>query len=448
MRASGARTSKTRQLIGIAAERGQRALLVSCRPRLRRTRPEARPGAGSTRESLSRQRLAEGAYPGGRGARVGGSGHAFASLLVLAALTAACALRSGQPPVASVEIATASEVAGSERICAWYGDARDGVLYFGESAFWSAERAYGDPLADRLTPGPRRIGRFDLATRRLAEPLDAGPGEWPTGVWDVLAHPNGRVYFTTWFDSMGWVDLRTGMVHRLDGLGRMLNEIAPGPDGTLLVSRYGSSDGGPDPGSVLVIDLDGEPLAEHPLAAPAGYRVAPKTVAFDPARDEIWVTTDLFPLQDGPIRHDAYVLDRSGREKQRIESPEVQFVAFGPDGTGLVAEVLGSRLALRVRRPDAADELLLADGGFPEGLDFVQDIHFAADGRAVVTRWSGVLHVFDPPGSLTTLRLPKLDPGGLYYSGVLSGDRVCATHCGGISVVCAPAEPTGPALVR
>jgi hypothetical protein len=27
--------------------------------------------------------------------------------------------------------------------CAWYGDARDGVFYFGESGFWSAMRAAG-----------------------------------------------------------------------------------------------------------------------------------------------------------------------------------------------------------------------------------------------------------------------------------------------------------------
>jgi hypothetical protein len=313
------------------------------------------------------------------------------------------------------------------------------VLYFGESAFWSAERAHGDPLADRLAAGPRRIGRFDLERRRLESPLDAGPGEWPTGVWDVLAHPNGRIYFTTWFDAMGWVDARTGEVHRLEQLGRALNEIAPGPDGSLLVSRYGSRDGGPGPGSILVMSLDGEPLAELPLEAPPGYRVAPKTVAFDPARDEIWVTTDLFPLAGGPIRHDAYVLDRAGREKQRIERPEVQFVAFGPGGTGLIAEVDGTRLELRVRSPEGADRVLLADAAFAAGIDFVQDIHFAPDGRAVVTRWSGVLHVFDPPDSLATLRLPPIEAGGLYYSGVLAGDRVCATHCGGLTVVCAPA---------
>jgi hypothetical protein len=351
------------------------------------------------------------------------------------------------PAVTEIVVATESEP-GPERLCAWYGDARDGVLYFGESAFWSAERAHGDPLADRLAPGPRRIGRFDLAALGLAVPLDAGPGQQATGVWDVLAHANGRVYFTTWFDSMGWVDARTGAVHRLDGLGARLNEIAPGPGESLLVSRYGSDGDEPGPGSILVASLDGERLAELPLAEPAGYRVAPKTVAFDPSRNEIWATTDLFPLDGGPIRHDAYVLDPSGREKRRIESPEVQFVAFGADGTGLIAEVDGARLELRIRTPGAPDRVLLADEAFPTGLDFVQDIHFAPDGRAVVTRWSGILHLFEPPGSLARLALPKLDPPGLYYSGVLAGDRVCATHCGDVTVVCAPAEPAGPARVR
>ena len=361
------------------------------------------------------------------------------ALAIVAWIAVGCARPAREILPPGLDVATAPQPGGPERYCAWYGDARDGVLYFGESAFWSTERAHGDPLADRLVPGPRRIGRFDLLHRRLLGPLDAGPGDQPTGVWDVLAHPNGRVYFTTWFDSMGFVDPRTGELRRLEGLGRGLNEIAPGPGGSLLVSRYGSPDGGPGGGSVLVASLDGERVSELPLAEPAGYRVAPKTVGFDPARDEVWVTTDLFPLAGGPIRHDAYVLDRAGREKRRIERPEVQFVAFGPDGTGLLAEVDGARLELRVRSPDSPDRRLLADGGFAAGLDFVQDIHFAPDGRAVVTRWSGVLHVFEPPGSLATLRLLPVEVGGLYYSGVLAGDRVCATHCGGLTVVCASA---------
>jgi hypothetical protein len=414
----------------------------------RGTRPEAHRASGSERKTLPRRTPMLPAVRGGRGGHIGGSLRARAGVLALAALASGCALPRGEPPAVTEIVAAKEPEGGAERLCAWYGDARDGVLYFGESAFWSAERAHGDPLADRLVPGPRRIGRFDLAARRLTAPLDAGPGERPTGVWDVLAHPNGRVYFTTWFDSMGWVDMRTGAVHQLDALGARLNEIAPGPGETLLISRYGSDGDEQGPGSILVASLDGERLAEHPLAEPAGYRVAPKTVAFDPTRDEIWVTTDLFPQDGGPIRHDAYVLDLSGREKRRIERPEVQFAAFGADGTGLIAEVDGARLYLRLGTPGAPDRLLLADDGFATGLDFVQDIHFSPDGRAVVTRWSGILHVFEPPDSLARLALPHFEPPGLYYSGVLAGNRVCATHCGGPTVVCAPVVPTRPAPVR
>ena len=311
------------------------------------------------------------------------------------------------------------------------------MLYFGESAFWSALHAHADALADARAPGPRRIGRFDLARGRLLEPLDAG-GPAATGVWDVLAHPNGRVYFTTWFDAMGWVEPSSGAVQRLPGLGRGLNELAPGPGGSLLVSRYGSPDDPNASGSILVASPDGEPIAEYPLVPPPGFRAAPKTVAFDSARDEIWVTTDLFGAAGIATRHDAYVLDGAGREKRRIARPEIQFVAFRPEGGGLIAEVEGARLTLRVRPREGEDRLLLADASFADDLDFVQDIHFAADGRAVVTRWSGIVHVVAPDGSLETLRLPPLEAGGLYYSGVLADGRVCATHCGGIEVVCAP----------
>src|SRR5262249_9841551 len=213
-----------------------------------------------------------------------------------------------------------------------------------------------------------------------------------------------------------------------------LNEIAPGPDGSLLVSRYGDPEAPGSDGSILVASPDGERIAEYPLAAPAGFHAAPKTPGFDATRDEIWVTTDLIANSGSEIRHDAYVLDRSGREKRRIERPEIQFAAFAPDGAGGVASVEGSRLELRVRRPGGEELVLLADSAFASGLDFVQDIHFEPDGRAVVTRWSGFVHVVEPSGSLATLRLPGFEPGGLYYSGVLADGRVCATHCGGIEV--------------
>jgi hypothetical protein len=145
---------------------------------------------------------------------------------------------------------------------------------------------------------------------------------------------------------------------------------------------------------------------------------------------------DLLPAESGPIRHDTYVLGLDGRERRRIEQPEIQFVAFGADGTGYRAELEESRLWLHVAPPGAAGTRLPLDDAFAADFDFAQDIQVARDGRAVVTRWSGFVHVVGPRGATQTLRLPALEPGGLYYSGVLAGERVCATYCADVSVEC------------
>ena len=50
-------------------------------------------------------------------------------------------------PSAAFVVQTAPAPSAKESYCAWYGDARDGVLCFGESAFWSAMRAAGATLA-------------------------------------------------------------------------------------------------------------------------------------------------------------------------------------------------------------------------------------------------------------------------------------------------------------
>jgi len=181
-----------------------------------------------------------------------------------------------------------------ERYCSWYGDARNAVLYFGTSAFWSAMRSHGnDPMADLLEEGPVAIGRFDLRRERMLEPLEVGTAGNRSGVWDVLAHPNGRIYFTTFYESAGYADVQSGRSVRLPDLGVGLNELALGPDGGVLASRYGSALGNNGDGTIVSFNADGTLLAEFPLRAPDGYRVAPKTVAFDPVRGDIWATTDL-----------------------------------------------------------------------------------------------------------------------------------------------------------
>lgn len=336
-------------------------------------------------------------------------------------------------------VATGPDPSPNERYCAWYGDARAGTLYFGQAAFWSGFRARGgDPLADLDTPGPQWIGRFDLARGTPLSPLDVTAPGARSGVWDVYAHPNHRVYFTTFYEAMGWVDIDSGEVRHLDALGAGLNEIAPGPEGELLVSRYAGRDAGD--GSILRISLDGEPVAELPVRAPAGFRSAPKTVAFDPGRHEIWVTTDLLADDGSPPRHDAFVLGLDGSERRRIERPELQFVAFSAAGQGARAEVAGRRLWLTRTRPGREDVHLLLDEGFERDLDFVQDLVFSNDGTLVVTRWSGAVHVVSPEDGVRTLELPALDDGGLYYTAVLADGRVCATYCGRVRVVCRSLE--------
>lgn len=324
--------------------------------------------------------------------------------------------------------------------CAWFGTAAGDVLYFGLSPFWAAMRAAGgDPRAGRGAAGPPRIGRFDLAKGRFLPPLLLGDRDGRGGTWDVLAHPNGRVYFTTFFGEAGDVDPATGRVRRFPALGRGLNELALGPNDTLLATRYGDGSGGAA-GAVVAFSQDGMLLGDHPLTAPQGYQAAGKSIAFDPIRREIWVNTDLLPTHGGPPRHDVRVLARDGRELLRIASPEVEFMAFGGDGTGYFAEREGSLLRLRIRPPDRASDIFLTgrivplDDAFPPS-DFVQDIQPLANGGAVVTRWSGRIHLVDAKGDVRDVSLPR-EPGGLYYTGVVRSRRLCATLCQGVSVVC------------
>jgi hypothetical protein len=323
-----------------------------------------------------------------------------------------------------------------ERSCAWYGDARDGVLYFGVSAFWSALRAGGgDATADVRVPGPRWIGRFDLAAERFLPPLELAAAPAPTGVWDVLAHPNGRIYFTTYFDLAGSVDPESGEVRAFAAAGLGLNELGLGPGGEVLVTRYGY--GADTRASVVWLSEAGEPLAEHVLRDPPGFRATGKSLALDPLRRELWVNTDLFSTTgDGAVAHDARVLDTRGTEQRVVTDPELQFFEFAPDGTGFFAEESGGRLRLRERSPGGRDRFHPLDDDFASTHDFAQEVRAEADGSVVVTRWSGLVHVLEPDGRVRDLVLPA-DDGSLYYTAVRTGTRICATRCGRVEVVCA-----------
>jgi len=357
----------------------------------------------------------------------------------------------------------AASPSAEEAYCAWFGARAGDALYFGESAFWSAYRAGGDdPRASLPLEGPQHIGRMDLARERLLPPLDVTHPGARSGVWDVLAHPNGRVYFTSLFDPAGWVDPATGAHEHWEGLGTGLSELALASAGELVAARYARP--GQRHGSVVRISPEGRLVAEHALAGPADVRVAPKSVAYDRLREETWVLSDLLAPDDDravehdaravehdarAVGHDARVLGRDGRERLRIVRPEVQCVHFEPDGTGYLAEVADGALHLRILAPGDAEaptrrgRRILLDAAFPTGLDFVQDLQLSDDGRVAATRWSGRVHVVGPEGVARTLRLPRLAEDGLYYTGVLREDRLCATWCSGVAVVCRDAPPGG-----
>ncbi len=368
-------------------------------------------------------------------------------------VNAAIVLAACISPEPTIRVATAPAPSAIERYCAWYGDARNGTLYFGQAPFWSAFRAPGgQPTSDLDREGPALVGRFDLASERLLPPLNVSAGGDRSGVWDVLAHRNGRIYFTSYFEHAGDIDPDRGVTRRFEALGLGLNELAEGPDGSLLATRYRrpghSGGGGGDGSSVVLFGVEGTLLAEYRLGAPPGWVALPKTVAFDPVRREIWVTSDGLRESDlaaqsrGPTdprrsRHDTSVLDSRGREKRRIEVPEIQFVVFAEDGTGYRAEVEGHLLTLRIVPPAPEPERTVRlDDGFPRDLDFVQDIQPLPDGGAVVTRWSGWIHVVGPDLGARSLRLPPIESGGLYYTAVLGDHRICATYCADVTVVC------------
>ena len=368
----------------------------------------------------------------------------------------------------------------AETYCAWFADRHGDVIYFGQAAFWSGFRSGdgADPARDFELEGPRPIGRFDLRREAFLPPLDAGAPGARSGVWDVLRHANGRIYFTTFFETGGYVDPAGERVAHFGDAGTGLNELAPGPGGAVLATRYASAEGGA--GSLVLLDSEGGILAEHVLVSSTpGFQLAAKSAALDPTRGDIWVNSDLLPVRDhggeksargpggswGAAGHPTLVMDAAGRERARFDAVEIQAMAFGADGVGYLALAEGARLSVAILTPGLREgdprrglELarrVVVDDNYPRHLDFAQTLAVDDQGRVILTRWGGHVHVLERdesggPGAeaeaitLRSLRLPAYEPGGLYYAAYLAGDRICATYCGRVNVVCGSASALAP----
>lgn len=371
--------------------------------------------------------------------------------LVALGLVACAWARPGAPPP---EVFRGPElVFGGERYSAWFGDERDGVLYFGLSPFWTELWTSGDPAADRRHSGPHLIGRFDLARGVFLPPLvarEAAP-DVRSSVWDVLAHPNGWVYYTTFFEEMGRVQPATGAVERFAALGLGLNELAVGPDGSVYATRYGTASGakgapgGAADGSLVVLSEDGRLLHEIPLHARDGAFTAPKSVAVDPKSGRVFLNADVL-LPDGSVEFARFVIEPDLESVYVLtEVPELLFVAFDASGRGILVEDDSGRLKLTIG--DGERELASADLGPREAADFAQDIHFAADGTAVIAFWSGRVElVRERSGRFERASLALAKPAdcgpppgrSLVYSGFADAGAVYATLYCGSAVLRAP----------
>ncbi|MGH2898279.1 MAG: hypothetical protein ACRDMZ_06355, partial [Solirubrobacteraceae bacterium] len=316
-------------------------------------------------------------------------------------------------------------------------------LYFGLSPFWTELWATGDPAADLRTPGAQVIGRFELASESFLSPLVVraeGPDS-RSSVWDVLAHPNGWVYYTTFYEEMGRVRPDTGEVERFPALGRGLNELALGPEGQVYVTRYGS--GLDDPhahvdGALVASSEYGRKLGELRLHARDGAVTAAKSLAVDPHSGRIFVNADVIH-PDGIVEFARFVIDPDLTVRSlAIGDPELLFIAFARDGRAVSVWEEGGRLRLALG--DGERERASLDLGPRVAGDFAQDIHFAADGTAAIAFWSGRVDlVREGAGafehaSLTLLKPPDcVPPAGrsLLYSAFVEPRAVYATlYCG------------------
>jgi hypothetical protein len=346
---------------------------------------------------------------------------------------------------------------GVERYSAWFGDSDGRVLYFGLSPFWELWwQSGGDPHTDLAEPGDHLIGRFDLERERFLRPLRVRGLESGSrsSVWDVLAHSNGRVYFTTYFEETGSVAADGSDPRIFSGLGAGFNEIYEGPNGNLYVTRY--SDAPRDAnaqryGAVVELTPDGELVREIRFEKRGERFMAPKSVAVDPGTGEIWLNTDTF-LADGSVLYEAIRLAPDGRVLNRQAAPpELHFVSFDPEGRGYFAEVSDGQFQLRITRPGG--EPVSLPLGPREGADFIQDIKFAPSGVAALAFWSGRVTLVRPRGTgfeHVNLRL-ELPPQcaaplgrSLVYTAVPRTAKVYATLFCGARVLSTPIPTDWP----
>ena len=348
---------------------------------------------------------------------------------------------------------------GVERYSAWFGDVSGAVLYFGLSPFWTLWwESGGDSSVDLQQPGDHLIGRFDMEGERFLPPLrvrPAGPDS-RSSVWDVLAHSNGRIYYTTYFEEIGSVRPDGSDLETFEWLGVGFNELAEGPRGRIYVTRYSnrpSRVSQQEFGSVVILTPEGKLEREFRFEQREGVFTAPKSVAVDPGTGEIWLNADVFS-RDGDVSYATLRLSAEGEVLERSSAaPELHFVAFGRDGVGWFAEDRDGELWLRATR--GGQEIASSRLGPRAALEFVQDIKPAGEGEAVLALWSArafLASLTEDRLAVSEIRFERppdcVPPRGrsLLYTAVRHRDSIYGTLFCGSTVLSAraPARATGP----
>jgi hypothetical protein len=267
-------------------------------------------------------------------------------------------------------------------------------------------------------------------------------------VWDVLVHPNGRVYYTTFFEEMGSVRADGADVEHYARLGSGLNEIALAPGGELAVTRYAGAADGTGPTGVAIVSPAGELVRQLELSPLEGRIPAAKSLAVDPASGELWLNTDSID-RGGAVTHETIRLAADGRVlARRGAPPELHFPFFDAAGTGWLARAADGRLELRVLARGAPPRSL-ALGPLGPG-DFVQEVRSTPSGGVVLALWSGRVVAVEPEGNgyrcaRLRLRLPPdcAAPAGrsALYTAMVHGERLYATLFCGATVLRAEWQP-------
>ena len=172
--------------------------------------------------------------------------------------------------------------------------------------------------------------------------------------------------------------------------------------------------------NIMIVDLVRNDLGR---VARTGSVTVPELLAVRPAPG-VWHLVSTVTAQVPTALPNAALLEATfppasvtGTPKRRARE---LLTSWEPNRRGIYCGTVG------LASPSAGCELNVA----------IRTVEFAPDGTAVVTRWSGRMHVVDPDLPLArTLRLPR-HGDGLFYTGALEGDRVCATLCAGVAIVC------------